>query len=104
MVKAWSWAFVLGLASLLMAAPLAAQDEEESVDIELVIQQELEALRKGQEQMRKDLAELKKLIQQRPAAAPSGPQVNGVVFDLGDNPVKGEATAKVTLIEFTEYQ
>ena len=69
------------------------------------LQQEIEALKKGQQEMRKELAEIKRLVQSRPAAAaPSGPNVAGKIFELGDNPVKGDPTAKLTLIEFLDYQ
>ncbi len=69
-----------------LAAPVLAQDADEDI--------------------RQEINELKKLVQQRPAAAPrpSGPNVEGKVFNLRDNPVKGAQTAKLTLVEFTDYQ
>jgi hypothetical protein len=92
------------LGVLLLILPLAgtafAQDSDEA------LKKEIEALKVGQQQIRKDLQEIKKLLQARPAAPPppSGPSVEGKTFDIGSNPVKGEATAKLTLIEFTDYQ
>ncbi len=68
------------------------------------LQQEIDALKQGQEQIRKDLQDIKKLLQQKSAPAPSGPNVKGKVFDIGANPVKGLPTAKLTLIEFLDYQ
>ncbi len=67
---------------------------------------EIAALRQGQEKMREDLAEIKRILQQgqRPATAPSGPNVAGKIFDLGNNPVKGNDGAKIALLEFTDYQ
>ena len=69
---------------------------------------QIEELKKGQEQIRKEIQEVKKLLQARQAPAapapPAGPNVAGKVFDLGDNPVKGENTARLTLVEFTDYQ
>ncbi|HEX9726773.1 MAG TPA: hypothetical protein VGC53_21025 [Vicinamibacteria bacterium] len=38
------------------------------------------------------------------AAGPAGPNVQNVVFDLGENLTKGEDTAKLTMVEFTDYQ
>jgi len=68
-------------------------------------QDEIEALKQGQEQIQKDLQEIKKLLQARAQPQrPAAPDVAGKVFDLGDNPVKGESTAKITLVEFTDYQ
>ncbi len=69
------------------------------------LQKEIEALKQGQQQIRKDLQDIKTLLQkQAKPAAPSGPNVAGKVFDIGANPVKGVPTAKLTLIEFLDYQ
>lgn len=92
--------FALALA-LLAGTPALAQ---KTVD-DLAAQ--IEELKKGQDQIRQQLQQITRQLQQRQApapAAPSGPQVAGKVFDLGDNPVKGASTAKLTLVEFTDYQ
>lgn len=69
------------------------------------LRQEIEALKEGQQDIRTEIQELKKLLQQRPARrAPSAPDVKGKVFDLGANPVKGQPAAGLTLVEFTDYQ
>ena len=72
------------------------------------LKQEIEQLKKGQEEIQKQLAEIKRLLQARPAAptAPPAPATNvkDVVFNLGDNLVRGASTAKLTLIEFSDYQ
>ncbi len=70
------------------------------------LRDEIAALKQGQEKMRADLAEIKRILQQgqRPAAAPSGPNVAGKIFDLGNNPVMGNDGAKIALLEFTDYQ
>jgi protein-disulfide isomerase len=48
------------------------------------------------------------MLQARPAApaapAAAGANVKDIVFNLGDNHVKGQNAAKITLIEFTDYQ
>ena len=89
-----------GLLALATAPATLAQASNQE------LQKEIEALQQGQQQIRKDLQEIKKLLQQRPkaAAAPSGPNVRNKVFDIGANPVKGLPTAKLTLIEFLDYQ
>ena len=72
---------------------------------ETELKDEIDALKQGQEQIRKDLEEIKKLLTARAQPQrPAGPDVNGKVFDLGDNPIVGEDTAKITLVEFTDYQ
>ena len=69
------------------------------------LQKEIEALKQGQQQIQKDLQEIKRLVQQqRSAPARSGPNVRNKVFDIAANPVKGLPTAKLTLIEFLDYQ
>ena len=88
-----------GLLALATAPAAIAQASDQE------LKQEIEALKKGQQQIRTDLQEIKKLLQQRNRPAPpSGPNVNGKVFDIGNNPVKGEPTAQLTLIEFLDYQ
>jgi len=90
------------LVALLIASPgpALAQDADAS------LQKEIEALKTGQKEILKQLDEIKKAIQARPAAAPapSGPNVKDVVFSLGTSPVKGDPKAKLTLLEFTDYQ
>jgi hypothetical protein len=92
------------LSVLVLALPVAGSAFAQSSDDEL--KQEIEALKVGQQQIQKELQEIKKLLLERPAAKPlpTGPDVRGKVFDLGANQVKGPATAKLTLIEFTDYQ
>jgi len=87
-----------GLLALAMAPASLAQDSDQE------LRQEIEALKQGQQQIRKELQELKTQLKQQKAAAPSGPNVRDQVFDLGGNPVKGLPTAKLTLIEFLDYQ
>ena len=66
---------------------------------------QIEELKKGQALIRKEIQEIRRLLQARQApAAPAGPNVTGKVFDLGDNPIKGASTARLTLVEFTDYQ
>ena len=88
------------LAVMLAAVPGPVFAQESKEDLK----KEIDALKQGQTEILKQLEEIKKLVQARPAAGPSGPNVKDVVFNLGANPVKGSATAKLTLVEFTDYQ
>jgi protein-disulfide isomerase len=78
-------------------SPAASQTDRQ-------LREEIEALKRGQEQIRADLAEIKRLLGARQGPAPAGADVEGKVFDLGDNPVKGDPAARLTLVEFTDYQ
>ena len=68
---------------------------------------QIQELKKGQQQIRHELQQIRALIQQRQAPArparPAGPNVAGKTFDLGDNPIKGAASARLVLVEFTDY-
>jgi len=87
---------------LLVGVPVLAQESADDM------RQEIEALKQGQKNIQKQLNEIKRLLQtqQRPQAAPQrrGPQVKDVVFDVANGEVKGEKSAQLTLIEFTDYQ
>jgi protein-disulfide isomerase len=89
----------LTLTLLLAATPFAlAQAQPPAGDLK----KDIEALKEGQKAIQKDLQEIKTLLQSRPAGPPPPPQ--NVVLDLGKNPSKGENKAKLTLIEFSDYQ
>jgi protein-disulfide isomerase len=69
------------------------------------LKKEIQSLKEGQQAIQKDLQEIKKLLAARPAAPGAGPDaaLNALVETAGD-PSKGSKTAKVTLVEFSEYQ
>ena len=101
----WLSTAVLGL---LLAQTAAAQ----SGDDVRALGKEVEALKAGQAALQKDLQEIKSLLQAQaqaqaapaPARAPATPEVVDVVLSVDGAPIKGERTAKVTVVEFTDYQ
>jgi len=89
------------MVALFLVSPALAQETTEEM------QKEIEALKQGQADIKKQLQEIKKLIQAQPAARPAppaAPNVRDVVFDLGSNSFKGDPSAPLTLIEMTDYQ
>jgi protein-disulfide isomerase len=81
---------------VILAAPLAsAQTADDQM------KKDIEALKAGQQAIQKDLAEIKRLLQSRPAAADALPKDPIVI---ASEPFKGEGTAKVAVIEFSDYQ
>ncbi len=76
------------------------------------LRREIEALKAGQTAIQKDLAEIKGLLilqaRQAPALAPTQPPgptpENPTVVSIEGGAIKGEKNAKVTLVEFTDYQ
>jgi len=92
----WSWLVGPLFLVVLSASPSQAQQQSSTDDL----RSEIKALTQTVNEMQKDLQEIKALLLSR---APAGPQQN-VVLDISNNPSKGEATAKVTLIEFSDFQ
>ena len=80
----------------LLAAPLAVAQQTSTDDLK----KEIDSLRTMLQGIQKDLQELKGMLA-RQAPPPSG---IGAVIDYGNAPVKGERTAKLTLVEFSDYQ
>ena len=65
------------------------------------MKRDIEALKEGQQAIQKDLAEIKRLLLSRPAAADALPRDP---IAIASEPFKGMGTAKVALIEFSDYQ
>lgn len=93
----------MAIGALLMFALVMTPDVFAQTS-EIDLQEELKALKTGQEAILKELQSIKQLLQTRPRARRQAPNVRDVVFDLGANPFKGTSTAPLTLIEFTDYQ
>ncbi len=90
------------LAVLLFAAtasaPCSAQQPRTTEDL----QKQVDALKAQVGVMQKDLDEIKALL--APLRARQGPKPDDIKLDLGTRPVKGSASARLILIEFTDYQ
>ena len=65
------------------------------------LKKDIEALKEGQQAIQRELAEIKRLLQTRPAAADALPKDP---MAIASKPFKGSGTAKVALIEFSDYQ
>ncbi len=99
--KYFTVVFQLSLLILLCGAPGFAQGtSSEGVND---LKEEIEALKEGQKAIQKELQEIKSLLRARQAPAPAPPP-REFVLDLGGSPFKGDENAKLTLVEFTDYQ
>jgi protein-disulfide isomerase len=78
------------------ALPALAQPSEELKDL----RKDVDALKESQKAIQNDLQELKSLLTR--ARPPAPPQE--AVLSIDGAPVKGQEDAKVTLLEFTDYQ
>ncbi|SRR6266571_3298336 len=85
----------------------ALKEGQAKMQKDLELKKDLDALKEGQARLEKDLQEVKTLLQARPAAAPAGAgaaQPQTAVLTVGNAPFKGDKNAKVTLVDFTDYQ
>jgi protein-disulfide isomerase len=88
-----------GLAWLLLTFALAVPGAAQQTSTD-DLKKEIESLRTMLQAIQKDLQELKAMMA-RQAPPPSG---IGAVIDFRSSPAKGERTAKLTLVEFSDYQ
>jgi protein-disulfide isomerase len=88
----------------LFAGSGSAQAPAPSSEELRALRQELEAIKRGQDQLRRDVQEIKTILQGSRAAAAPPAQPQNVVLGLAGEPTKGDANARVVLVEFTDYQ
>jgi len=89
-------ACLVGLTLAIALAVPAAARQATTDDLK----KEIDSLRTMLQSIQRDLQELKGMMA-RQAPPPSG---IGAVIDFGSSPTKGERTAKLTLVEFSDYQ
>ena len=90
----------LPLAALLFQAAPAPAVRAQSAEELKALKREIEALKESQRAMQKDLQVIKSLLLGQREAAP----FQGAAINLEKAPFMGEKNAKVTLVEFTDYQ
>jgi protein-disulfide isomerase len=66
------------------------------------LRNDIQELKTNQEAIKKDIEELKGQLQRSAKAAP--PAWKPTVVSTDDDPFMGEKTAKLTIIEFADYQ
>jgi protein-disulfide isomerase len=89
--------FVSGLLLLACASHGAPRPDELDG-----LHQELDALRKSQQLIGQDVAEIKKMLQAMQPPPPARPI--DADLDIANAPVKGRKDARLTLVEFSDYQ
>src|SRR5262249_36608616 len=97
MVRIFTTLLVLIPLVLLPDRPALAESDDLNA-----LRKEIERLKQEQTVIRNELQEIKSLLEGRQA----GPvrKVQGLVLGLGEAPAKGDEAAKVTLVEFSDYQ
>lgn len=83
---------------------VAAQADAEAEDLR-ALRREIEQLHAGQDRLQKELQAIKGLLSRgRGRQRPEPPQFEPTMIDIGAEPFKGKADARVTLVDFTDYQ
>jgi hypothetical protein len=67
------------------------------------VKEEIAKLKEGQETIKKELQEIKKLLQARQAPR-KAVEFKETVVNIDNDPFKGDKLAKVTIIDFSDYQ
>ena len=88
----------LAALTLFSAQPGLAQPSEDLKNL----RKDVDAVKEGVKAIQSDLQEIKNLLRARPAAAPAPDQP--FVMSIEGVPLKGDKTAKVMVVEFTDYQ
>ena len=91
------------LCAVLGSRAAAAQPNEERLKS---LQRDVDELKEGQRKLTDELQEIKRLLRAReapPRAAPDDRPQN-LVLGFADAPFKGDAGARLVLVEFTDYQ
>jgi DNA helicase IV len=73
---------------------------QSSEELKPVIE-EIKSLKEGQEVIKRELQEIKKFFQVRSQRTV---EFKEAVINIGDDPFRGDKSAKVTLVDFTDYQ
>jgi len=72
------------------------------------LQKEIEALKEGQKRIQRDLDTIKNFLREGQASRARGRQAprpfQPVVLSIGDEPFKGDRSARVTIVDFSDYQ
>ena len=91
---------VMLLAALALASPAATAQQADDLSS---LRRDVDALKEEQAKIRSELQVIREMLQGRGGAAlPDQPK--DLVLALGDDPAKGDRTARLVLVDFTDYQ
>lgn len=94
----WKTVGLLPLVFLLFAPPSMSQQTSNEE-----LSKQIKELNRSMKAMQKDLQEIKALLQGRAQAQPAPPP-RKILLDLEGRPGRGENTAKLTMVEFSDYE
>jgi len=96
---------VLAAASLFGRAPDVLAQQQVQPDENLKeLREDVRSLKEGMTAVQGELQEIKKLLSKQPAAATANEAPREILLDLGGAPSKGDAGARLVLVEYSDYQ
>jgi len=98
-------AICMGAVLLVPFLSASAEDEAQGEDLSS-IKQEIDALKAGQQQIGKDVAAIKQILEKlnKPRKRPEPVQDVDLAMDVSKAPMKGDADAPLVLVEMTDFQ
>ena len=92
---------VVPMLLLVVSGPAQPQTSEEMLRS---LQRDLESLKQGQDRVQKDVEEIKAILQRVTRGGGDEVKPENVVLDLKDGQRKGDAGARLVMVEFSDYQ
>lgn len=94
--RVWKFALALVMTGGMLTQSAFAQQPPNTADLKA----DIEALKAGLAAIQQDLQQIKSMLQGvQPAAA-----AQTILLDLGSHPSRGEKTAQLTIVEFSDYE
>ncbi len=106
-MKRMTVARIVLVVATLAAVPIIGDAQQTATETH-ALQKRIAALEAGQQAILKELQEIKALLQARPAATPppstAAAFVPGTPVSIENAPARGDAKAKVTIVEFSDFE
>ena len=96
----WLAAIVIGLTNL--SGQAQTRDDKRKPDA-ASLQQQIDELKAGQQQILKEVQEIKKILQSFQEATNQQPPQD-IILPVGGEPFKGSPTARVAIVEYSDFQ
>ena len=102
-MKKTTWLLTAAVVGLTCLPAPAQKRDDKPTQKEATLQQQVDELKAGQQQILKELQEIRKILQSfQDAAGPQAPQE--ISLPVGGEPFKGSPAARVAIIEYSDYQ
>ena len=95
---------LLVVVPMLLIAVSGAAQSQTSEEMLRSLQRDIESLKQGQGRVQKDVEEIKALLQRLTRGGGEEIKVENIALDAKDGQRKGDAGARLVLVEFSDYQ